>query len=49
MTSVELLAYSTVLIECVDNDGSGGSGTGFFVALEPNKETHDPMLVLVTS
>jgi len=49
MTSVELLAYSTVLIECVDNDGSCGSGTGFFVVFEPNKETHEPMLVLITN
>lgn len=49
MTSVEQLAYSTVLIECVNADGSAGSGTGFFVELEPNKETHAPMLVLITN
>lgn len=49
MVNVENLAYSTVLIECVNHDGSRGSGTGFFVELEPNKETHEPMLVLVTN
>lgn len=49
MTSVEQLAYSTVLIECVNVDGSSGSGTGFFVEIEPNKETHAPLLVLITN
>ncbi len=49
MATVEYLAYSTVLIECENHDGSCSSGTGFFVELEPNKETHEPMLVLVTN
>lgn len=49
MVDVETLAYSTVLIEFVNDDGSRGSGTGFFAELEPNKETHEPMLVLVTN
>ena len=49
MVNVKYLAYSTVLIECVNHDGAHGSGTGFFVELEPNKETHAPMLVLVTN
>ena len=49
MVSVKNLAYSTVLIECVNHDGSRGAGTGFFVELEPNKETHEAMLVLITN
>jgi len=49
MVSVENLAYSTILIECENHDGSRSSGTGFFVELELNKETDEPMLVLVTN
>lgn len=46
---VEGLNYSTIQIDIECEDGSRGSGTGFFVNLEPDCETHRRMLALVTN
>lgn len=46
---VEGLNYSTIQIDFECEDGRRGSGTGFFVNLEPDSETHRKMLALVTN
>lgn len=45
----EQLAYSTVRIECQYNDGSSGTGTGFFFRFLENKEDGTYVPVVITN
>jgi hypothetical protein len=45
LTPAEQLAHSTARIECVMNDGSIGTGTGFFYAFCQSATNHVPAIV----
>ena len=45
----EQLTYSTVRIECQYDDGSSGTGTGFFFRFLENKETGSHIPVVITN
>ncbi len=45
LSPAEKLAHSTIRIECVLNDGSVSTGTGFFFALHRTEEKHMPLII----
>jgi len=45
MNPVDLLAHSTVRIECEFADGTVGTGTGFFFSMRKNETKHVPVIV----
>lgn len=49
MSLSEMIMYSTVLIKCIYNDGTTGSGTGFIINLCKNEEDGTCVPVLITN
>lgn len=49
LSASEQISYSTVRIECEYNDGTTGTGTGFFFNFLENKETGTHVPVIITN
>lgn len=49
LTNSERLAYSTIRIECLYNNGSTGSGTGFFYYFESNDNLNEFIPSIITN
>ena len=45
LTASEQISYSTVRIECEYNDGTKGTGTGFFFNFLENGDSHVPVII----